>query len=160
VKRILFVLSFLIVSAVAAGTLLADDNLFVGTWKLNAAKSKSMPSPLPKSLTRTITAQGDSVKYSFEGVAADGSPISYSFTTKYDGMDSPVTGSGMPGGADSINLKLVNPHKTEGVSKKAGKEIGKTEAELSKDGKTATVKSKGKSADGKEYDSVTVYDKQ
>jgi len=39
-KRFPFVLSFLIVAAVAAGPILAQDNRFVGTSKLDAAKIK------------------------------------------------------------------------------------------------------------------------
>jgi hypothetical protein len=43
---------------------------------------------------------------------------------------------------------------------KGGKEIGKSEAEVSADGKVATVKSKGKTADGKEFSTTSVFDKQ
>jgi hypothetical protein len=44
--------------------------------------------------------------------------------------------------------------------KKGGKDIGKVVAEVSKDGKVATVKAKGKTADGKVFSSDSVYDKQ
>ena len=159
-KRALFLFTFLILTAVAAGPLLAEDNPFVGTWKLDTAKSKFKPGPAPKSQTRTVVAQGDGAKYSFEGVTAAGDSISYSFATNYDGKDSPVIGTGMPGGADSIALKRVNSHKVEGTLKKDGKEIGKAEAEVSNDGKVTTVKSKGKTPDGKEYSNESVYDKQ
>jgi hypothetical protein len=43
---------------------------------------------------------------------------------------------------------------------KGGKEIAKSEAEVSKDGKVATVKSKGKTADGKDFSTSSVFDKQ
>jgi hypothetical protein len=159
-RRTLFAFGLLVLAAVIASPLLAEDNPFVGTWKLNTEKSKFKPGPGPKSQTRTVVAQGDGAKYSFEGVAADGSTASYSFSTNYDGKESPVTGSGMPGGADTIALKRVNSHKVEATLKRGGKEIGKAEAEVSKDGKVTTVKTKGKTADGKDYDSESVYDKQ
>ena len=159
-KRGLFVCAFLILSAVAVSRLLAEDNPFVGTWKLNAAKSKSEPTPGPTSMTRTIVAQGQGAKYSFEGVAGDGSAVKYSFETNYDGKDSAVTGTGMPGGADTIALKRINSHKVEGKLKNGGTEVGTAEAEVSKDGKVSTVKTNGKTADGKEYHSEAVYDKQ
>jgi len=159
-KRFLFVFSLLVLASVTAGSLLAQDNPFVGTWKLNVAKSKFEPGPAPKSLTRTIVAQGDGAKYSFEGVAGDGTPFSYSFTVKYDGKDYPITGSGMPGGADTIAIKRVGTNKAEATEKKGGKEIGKAEVEVSKDGKVSTVKIKGKTLDGKEFQSDGVYDKQ
>jgi hypothetical protein len=160
-KRVMIVLAILIFGALAARPLLAQtDSPFIGTWKLNVGKSKSDSTPLPKSLTRTVTADGSGLKYVFEGVAADGSTISYSFSSNFDGKASAVTGSGMPGGADSITLKRVNANKTTGTLTNGGKEIGTAEAEVSKDGKVATVKSKGKTADGKMWSSVSVYDKQ
>jgi hypothetical protein len=159
-KRNLCVLAFAILTVVVTTSLFAQDSPLLGTWKLNLAKSKFEPGQAPKSLTRTITAQGGGAKYSFEGVAADGSSISYSFVTNYDGKDSMVEGTGMPGGADTAALKRVSAEKTEGILKKGGKEVGKTITELSNDGKTATVKSHGKTADGKEFSVVSVYDKQ
>jgi hypothetical protein len=160
VKRMMFLLAILIFGAMAARPLLAQDSPFIGTWKLNAAKSNAGGMPLPKSLTRTIAADGSGLKYMYEGVAADGSAISYSFSSNFDGKASAVTGSGMPGGADSITLKRNSPSKTAATLTKGGKEIGKSEAEVSKDGKTATVKSKGKMPDGKEFSTVSVFDKQ
>jgi hypothetical protein len=159
-KHFLFALSFLILTSVAAAPLLAQGNPFVGTWKLNVAKSKFEPGPAPKSQTRTVVAQGDGAKYSFEGVGGDGTPYSYSFTVNYDGKDYPITGTGMPGGADTIAIKRVGTNKAEATLKKGGKEIGKSEAEVSKDGLVSTVKSKGKTPDGKDYSTDSVYDKQ
>jgi len=140
--------------------LFAQENAFLGTWKLNVAKSKFGPGQAPKSLTRTVTAQGSGAKYSFEGVAADGSAISYSFVSNYDGKDAAVTGAGAPGGADAVALKRVNAQKIDGALKKGGKELGQVSAEVSKDGKVTTVKSKGKTADGKEFNTESVYEKQ
>ena len=157
-KRIVFVLSLLVVFS--CGSLFAQANPFVGTWKLNVAKSKFDPGPAPKSQTRTVVAQGDGATYTFDGVAADGKSFSYTFTVKYDGKDYPVTGTGMPGGADTIAIKLVGTNKGEATEKKGGKEVGKAEAEVSKDGKVTTVKLKGKTLDGKEFHSEAVYDKQ
>jgi hypothetical protein len=46
-----------------------------------------------QSETRTVAAQGDGEKVTYEGIAADGSPISYRFTTNLDGKDSPFSGA-------------------------------------------------------------------
>ena len=156
-KRVLFVLSLLVLSSVP---LLAQDNPFVGTWKLNVAKSKFEPGPGPKSQTRTVVAQGEGAKYSFVGIGADGTPFSYSFTVNYDGKDYPMSGTGMPGGADMIAIKRIGTNKAEATLKRGGKEIGKSQAEVSKDGTVSTVKSKGKTPDGKDYSTDSVYDKQ
>ncbi len=156
-KRVLFVLSLLVL---CSGLLFAKDNPFVGTWKLNLAKSKFEPGPAPKSQTRTVAAQGDGAKYTFDGVAADGQAFSYSFTVNYDGKDYPVSGTGMPAGADTIAIRLVGTNKAEATEKKGGKEVGTAEAEVSKDGKVSTVKIKGRTVGGKEFHSEAVYDKQ
>jgi len=159
-KRAVLVFALIVLAAIAAGSLSAEDNPFAGTWKLNLAKSKFDPGPGPKSQTRTIVSQGDSAKYSFDGIRADGSPATYSFETNYNGTDCVVTGSGMPGDADTIALKRINSRKVKAILKRAGKEIGRSEADVSTDGKVATVKSQGTGPDGKAFSNVAVYDKQ
>jgi hypothetical protein len=159
-RRTLSAFTFLVLAAAAAGLLWAEDNPFLGTWKLNVEKSKFESVPAPKSQTRTIAVQGNGVKYSFEGVSSDGTPFAYSFVTYYDGTEAAITGNGTPAGADAITLKRINSHKTEGTLHKGGKDVGKVTAEVSKDGKVATVKAKGKTADGREYSTESVYDKQ
>jgi hypothetical protein len=160
VKRILLVLGVLVLGAVVAGQVQAQDNPYLGTWKLNNAKSKSDPTPLPKSMTRTVTAEGKMVKYSYEGVGADGSAVAYSFSVAYDGKDYPVTGAGMPGGADSIAIKRVGTHNATAVLKKGGKEVGTSASEVSKDGKSTHVKGSGKTLEGKAFSSDLIFDKQ
>src|ERR1700720_1626003 len=83
--------------AAMASIQVAQANPLLGTWKLNTAKSKYTGTPMPKEMTRTVEADGDSVKYTYAGTAADGSSISYGFTVKYDGKDYPMTGT-PPGG--------------------------------------------------------------
>jgi hypothetical protein len=154
------VLFALFVVAIAATSLSAQENPFLGTWKLNVEKSKYVGAAAPKSQTRTVAAQGNGVKYSFEGVTADGKPFAFSFVSYYDKTNAAITGTGTPAGADAINLKRVNPNKTEGTLWKGGKELGKVTAEVSKDGKVTTVRGKGKTVDGKEYSTESVYDRQ
>ncbi|HEY1468286.1 MAG TPA: hypothetical protein VGF61_04535 [Candidatus Acidoferrum sp.] len=158
-KNILKFVAIAIFAAFASTSLLAQSNPLLGTWKLNTAKSKSDPTPVPKSMTRTVEETSDGTKYTMKGEAADGTPISYGFTVKFDGKDYPATGN-MPGGADSISLKKVDANHYTAVLKKAGKEVGTSKLEISKDGKVATITSKGMTADGKPMHSVSVYDKQ
>ena len=159
-RRAVSLFALMVLAAIAAGSLLADDNPFVGTWKLNVAKSKVTPGPAPQSQTRTVVAQGDGAKYTFDVVTADGSAKSYSFETNYDGKDSAITGSGAPGGADTIALKRISSHKVEATLKRGGKVSGTSVAEVSADGKTTTLHTKGTDPDGKPYSSSSVYDKQ
>jgi hypothetical protein len=159
-KRFLFALSFLAICSVASAPLLAQSNPFVGNWKLNVAKSKFEPGPAPKSQTRRVVAEGEGAKYTFDGVRADGTAYSYGFTVNYDGKDCPITGSGAPGSADTIAISRISINKVQATLKKGGKEVGRSEAEVSKDGMVSTVTSKGQMPDGKPYSIVSVFEKQ
>jgi hypothetical protein len=158
-KRLLGFVVIAVWAVVVATPLMAQSNPLLGTWKLNVAKSTYTPGPAPKSLTRTLSSQGENVKYVMEGVGGDGSAIAYSFTVAYDGKDYPVTGM-MPGGADTIAIKKVDANNYSATLKKAGKVVGTATAVLSKDGKVTTVSSKGTGADGKPVTAVAVYEKQ
>jgi hypothetical protein len=159
-KRLINLLALLVATAVVAGTLMAQTTpSFVGTWKLNMGKSKYEGTQAPKSLTRTVTAEGQGLKYSFEGEAADGSKISYGFTTNLDGKDSAITGVGVPGGADAVALERPSAHHISGVLKKGGAKIGSVTTAISPDGKTVTVNTKAK-IDGKEVKTEQFYEKQ
>ena len=63
---------FLFVVFGLAGSLWAADP-FIGTWKLNVAKSKAPdPSLLPKSEVFKNVAQGNLIKTTFDGVDSQG----------------------------------------------------------------------------------------
>jgi hypothetical protein len=158
-KRVLTVVAIAVLAAVGSSSLYAQGNAVVGTWKLNLTKSKFDPGPAPKSLRRKVVAEGDGLKYSFEGVSADGKPVAYSFTVKFDGKDYPITGS-IPSGADSISIKRVDANNYEATLKKAGKVLATSKATVSADGKVTTVESTGTNAAGAKVHDVQVYDKQ
>ena len=65
----------------------------IGTWKLNAAKSKYSPGPAPKSATITYEETTDGIKRTGDSVAAEGKKTSFEYTAKYDGKEYPVSGS-------------------------------------------------------------------
>ena len=76
---------------------------FVGTWKLNLAKSKYSPGPPPKNLTVTYEATENGIKATTEGVNAEGKPVATTYTGTYDGKDTPVTGTGAPYDTIALN---------------------------------------------------------
>jgi hypothetical protein len=158
-RQVLRFLAITLLAVVGSSTLRAQDNPLVGTWKLDVTKSKFDPGPAPKSLTRTVEAQGDGVKYTFEGVAGDGSPIAYSFSVQFDGKDNPVSGSA-PSGADTISAKRVDSHHYVASQKKGGKVLVTSKVAVSKDGKVTTVEATGTTAAGAKTHDVQVYDKQ
>jgi hypothetical protein len=145
--------------AVAGSSLRAQSNPLVGTWSLNLTKSHYDPGPAPTSLTRTVQAQGDGVKYTFTGVDAAGKALAYGFAVNFDGKDNPISGS-MPTGADTISAKRSSPNSYEATLKKAGKVIGVSKVTVSKDGKVTTVDATGTNPAGVKTHDVQVYDKQ
>jgi hypothetical protein len=68
--RFLPVALFLISTA-----MFAADNPFLGTWKLNTAKSKSSPMPVAQSMTVKFDADGEKVRRTVTGVDGEGKPI-------------------------------------------------------------------------------------
>jgi hypothetical protein len=158
-KRLLQLVAITVLAFVGSATLRAQSNPLVGTWKLDVTKSKYDPGPVPQSLTRTVEAQGKGVKYTFAGVAADGSPIAYGFSVQFDGKDNPVSGS-MPSGADTISAKRIDSNHYVATQKKGGKEIAVSKVSVSKDGKVTTVDQTGTTASGAKSHDVQVYDKQ
>ena len=158
-KRALQFVAIAVLAVVGSSTARAQENPLVGTWKLDLTKSKFDPGPAPKSLTRTVEAQGEGVKYKFEGVSADGKPIAYGFSVLFDGKDNPVMGS-MPTGADTISAIRKDSHDFVATVKKGGKVIGTSKVTVSKDGKVTTVDATGTNAAGVKTHDVQVFDKQ
>jgi hypothetical protein len=122
-KRILALVPVVALSLVTSGVLLAQENPFVGTWQLNVAKSKFTGQQPLKSETRTIEAQGGGQRVRIEGIRADGSWFEYSYTSNLDGKDSPFSGTGPYGGAETIAITRVDANTHTVITKKAGKRL-------------------------------------
>ena len=146
------------ISVLALGVVAFAADTNIGTWKLNLAKSKYSPGPAPKSQTLKIEAWGtDGVKYTADGVGADGKPSHWAFQAKYDGKDNAFTGNP---DADTIAYKRIDANTVEGTTKVKGKVTANTKAVVSADGKTRTLTQTGKNAEGKDVNNILVYDKQ
>jgi len=135
----------------------ADNTL--GTWKLNVAKSKYTPGPLPiKSLTVMREASDGGVKQTTTGERADGTKVDASYTAKYDGNDVHVAGNSQ---YDTIAIKQVNANTLTDERKKTGGPYkASARTVVSNGGKTMTTTTKGTNADGKEFNQILVLDKQ
>ena len=145
-----------VVIAVASGTALAQSsNPLIGTWKLNAEKSKNTTF---KSGSTKIEQAGDGVKYTVDLVGADGTAYHWTFTAKYDGKDNPVTGNSPFG--DTVALTRVDAHTTQTIVKQGGKETATQTITVSADGKTRTTTTKGTDAKGQKIDAMSFYEKQ
>jgi hypothetical protein len=154
-KRRVQVFAALVIVLAAGSVLLAQSNPFVGTWKLNVAKSKYVPGPPPQSQTRTWDAAG---MVMVSGINAAGKPLSYGYTIKDDGKEYPTMGN-IPNTADKITSKKVDANTYEANFTKAGKHVEATTFKLSDGGKTLTIHAKG-TTDAGEFDNLQVWEKQ
>jgi hypothetical protein len=149
------ILLTLLLCFVGATVCIAAD-VFIGTWKLNEAKSKIAAGSL-KNTTVVYEAAGDSVKVTTDGTDGDGKPSHSEWTGKFDGKDYPVTGDPS---TDTRSYKTVNDHTLAFTNKKGDKVTISGRGVVSADGKTRTVTITGTDSKGKKYTSTAVYDKQ
>ena len=131
---------------------------FVGTWKLNVAKSNYSPGPAPKSITSTYEAAGKGYKVSVRNEPASGPLQEYSYTSNLDGTDSKYTGTNP--NADTVAVKRINANTLEAVNKKGGKVTTTQRNVVSADGKTRTMTTTGVDAQGQKLNNVAVFEKQ
>jgi|SRR5579862_1601447 len=149
-----FILASAVLCLTAAVVCFAADE-FIGTWKLNEAKSKIDAGP--KNTTVIYEAAGDSVKVTTDGTGSDGKPSHSEWTGKFDGKDYPVTGDP---NADTRSYKKVNDHTLAFTNKKGGKVTITGQGVVSADGMSRTVTLSGTDSKGEKYTSTAVYDKQ
>jgi hypothetical protein len=135
----------------------AQNDLRLGTWALNVAKSKYTPGPAPASETRTYKTQGAALQVSIESIDTRGNRASLRYTAGDDGRDSPMTGLAF---ANAVNMKRLDSNTFQIDTKKDGKVIGTTKGEISKDGKTLTLTSKMTNPTGGAITNIAVYDKR
>jgi hypothetical protein len=134
----------------------AGNDAFMGTWKLDEAKSK-ITAGMPKNSTVVYTMDGDNVKVGIDGTDAKGQTFHSDWTGKFDGKEYALTGDPS---TDMRSYKVINGHTLLAVSKKDGKETLSARIVLSADGKTRTVTVSGKDASGAKVTNTQIYDKQ
>jgi hypothetical protein len=155
-----FLFGFLLLIAAFAVIGCAQSDPVIGTWRLNVARSTFNPGPPPKNMTRTYEPAGAAVRVTVEGVNALGDPVNYAYTASYDGQDVPVSGMGVPGGADTIALTRTGAFGGQDTLKRAGSVVLNVTRVISRDGRELTFTSEGLDASGKPSANTVVYDKQ
>jgi hypothetical protein len=152
-----FVRSLLLGVAIVmvGGMALAGEN-WVGTWKLNPAKSQIGQTAV-RAQTLTFESTPAGIKLTSLGTDADGKPVTGGYTSRFDGKDVPWAGNPM---ADMASPKKIDDNTYENTWKKGGKATVTAKVSVSADGKILTVTQDGKDPQGKDVHSVAVYDKQ
>jgi hypothetical protein len=136
--------------------LVAAEDVNMGTWKLNEAKSK-IAAGAPKNHTVAYTAAGDKVKVTVDGVDGAGKASHNEWTGLFDGKDYPVTGDPT---ADVRTYKRIDDRTLEFTASKGGKVSLSGRIVVAADGKSRTVTTSGTDAKGAKIEATAVYDKQ
>jgi len=131
-------------------------NPYIGTWKLNEAKSKLVPG-MGKNNTVTWAEQKDKFKVTVDGVDKDGKPRHSDWVGKLDGKAYPVKGN-LP--YNAVAYKVVNDRTYNLTAMKDGKVLWSGKSTVSADGKSRTVAINGTDAGGKKFSGKVVYDKE
>ena len=157
-KKNLFVSSLLVCAATSmwAQPVAASEN-WVGSWKLNAAKSTFASEAVVRAHTLKFEATPAGIQLTSEGTDAQGKPMQGAYTSKFDGKDVVWTGNPL---ADMASPKRIDDNSYENVWKSAGKATMMAKVVVSKDNKTLTVTQTPTGAQGGAAGSVAVYDRQ
>lgn len=146
-----FVMALALPLTLAAQTQQTSQNdPFVGTWKLDTAKSKCDPGPCPTS--ETVTIQPDSV--SVQETAGNGSTTSWSYAQTWD-TNVPITGM-----QDSNVTSHKDSDRVVEHTWKMGNAHYKGRGVVSKNDKTMRYTLNGTDQNGKPVHNVLVFEKQ
>ena len=131
------------------------QNLHMGTWKLNEAKSKFAPGAA-KNHTVVYEAVGDQIKVTVDGTDGAGNALHNEWTGKFDGKDYDLVGDPT---ADKRSYRRIGARTLALTGKKAGKVTVSGRIVVTANGKSRTVTTTGTDAKGKRFKSTAVYDK-
>jgi hypothetical protein len=140
----------------AVAVCIAANDAFMGSWKLNEAKSKFSAVATKNSMV-VYAAAGDSVKITADGTTADGKAVHVEWTGKFDGKPYPTVGDAT---IDTRTYKVINDHTLSTVAKKGEKVVSSGQIVVSADGKSRTVTTTQTDDKGMKMSNTAVYDKQ
>jgi hypothetical protein len=146
-------LAFMLLGLAAA--LVAADP-FVGTWKLNPAKSKYKTGAPPKEQTVTISEEGGDLHIMVQGISSDGKTVSTHYSLPAKGG----TGKVLEGPWDGISTKRISENQRETSYSQRGKVVYTIRSRVSADGKIMTTSVKGTNAYSQMVDGTQVMEKQ
>ena len=132
------------------------QNLHMGTWKLNEAKSKFAPGA-SKNHTVVYETAGDQIKVTVDGTDAAGNALHNEWTGKFDNKEYPLVGDPT---ADSRSYRRIGARTLMLTGKKDGKVTVSGRIVVTANGKSRTVTTTATDAKGKRIKNIAVYDKQ
>ena len=142
---------------VFAGAALAADSPFLGTWKMNAEKSRVTGADALQNVTVKYEMDGDRLKASVDATDMKGQSVSFSYEAAMDGKPGTTTGSTT---FDTIMIHRISAYSMRATGKKGDKIVYTDRRTVSNDGKTFTILRTGTDQEGKPYRSTLVFHKQ
>jgi hypothetical protein len=135
----------------------AQTDPWIGTWRLNVAKSTFNPGPGPRSQTATVQSAPGGYRWVVEGTNAQGGQNRSEWPITFDGRHQRVTGSPA---TDEIASRLIDAYTQQFEYFKDGRSDGTATFVVSRDGSVLTTTSSRLLANGQYNNSVAVYEKQ
>ena len=149
----------LAIALALGGTLLAQaQEPLLGTWKMNAAKSKYSPGPIPKSNIAKWEAFQGGVKLTVDVVPAKGETQHWESSGKFDGNDNPMTGNNPDG--DTVAFSKIDARTYETVAKKGGQITLTARIVVAPGGKTRITTQTGKDSQGRTVHNTMFFERQ
>jgi hypothetical protein len=132
---------------------------WMGTWKVNLAKSTYSPGPKPTVAAMVkMEPSGSGFKTTIDAVNAQGQTVHTESVAMFDGKDNPVKGALAPN--TTVAFKRIDGRTFEVQGKVDGKPTVHTRVAVSADGTTITATQTGKNVQGQTLKNVLVQDKQ
>lgn len=137
----------------------AQNQQFVGTWKVDVAKSRYQPGPRPRSETLRFEPAGEGFKVSLDGVNEQG-PYHSEGTGKFDGIDVPILATPARQARFTYAFTRIDDHTWDIMIKVNGERRILVHNVVSDDGKTMRGVSNAVTNQGLNTSQVVIYDKQ
>jgi hypothetical protein len=150
--RILVIIALVLAPGISA---FGADDPFVGTWKLNPEKSTGTGNS-PQSQILAVTARDNGLKFDSHAISWDGKSRHSQWIQIFNGEFRPD--------AAILNREVayirIDAHTIERIIRVNGKEAGRGRTVISQDGRTMTGTQRVMNAQGEEFESITIYEKQ
>ena len=133
-----------------------EQDLLLGVWQLDVAKSRYTPGPPPRNETRTYVRDKEGMKGTIHRRRSDGMEEVIEYRADFD-HEYPVMGTPA---YDTIQLKRIDAHTAEAVLSHAGRVFGTARRIISEDGRTLTIAFRQEDRGGNLQNNVAIYRKQ
>ena len=159
-RRLLLVMMFASTGSflTATGSPAQTADAWIGAWSLNVAQSSYDPASLaPMSQTTKMTASGDSVTAITDGLDAGGKKTHTEVTYRFDGKDYEYKGA--PDANSARVYTRIDDHHYSYATKVNGQITTNSRVAVTPDGKTRTIVTTGRDAQGRTIRNFSVWNK-